>query len=140
MTCDEPVFIDSQSVDRDVCMTNRVVCHTFLSYKMGVLSYNCMTFRGFCHTFLSYKMGVLSYNIQWRILTRQIIPNRQILWLINEPTHINIMILRWKKGNYVIFESVLSYIVIHFYSEHILILFSSSFCYYYYYDYYYYYY
>jgi len=118
------------------CMTFYGFCHTFLSYKMGVLSYNCHTNRGFCHTNLSYKIGVLSYNFQWRILIRRNNSNRQIFCLINEPMRLNSMIYFPKKGNYVNFETNLSYIVIHFIFEHIHLLFSSSFHYYYYYYYY----
>lgn len=120
------------------CHTKWVFCHTFLSYKTGDLSYNCMTFQGFCHTFLSYKRSVLSYKNWMSGQAIDLFIEISILNLYIVSSSINKMIHLEKKDKGRIPKSNLSYIVIHFYSKYILILFSSSFsyCYYYYYQYY----
>ena len=135
MTCDEPVVFDSQSVGCDVCITKLAICHTFLSYKMGCLSYNCITFQGFCNTFLSYKIGVLSYKFKIEIVNKSSCVNFSSLSSYGITSHLYTMIPWEKKDKGGFSKSILYYIVIHFSSEHILILFSSSlhYCYYYYY-------
>ena len=123
----------------EVCITKWVFCHTLLSYKIGGLSYKCITNLWFCHTFLYYKMGVLSYKIRIRIATRITIIAFSNVSLYNVSSSLNIINLSEKKDKGTFSISVLSYIVIQFYSYYLLILFSSSssFSNYYYYYYYY---